>query len=118
MQIKKTIIYLLEWLLPSSTAVYIIVSQHIGWGVMYFWDYPMNIPAYLIACISGAILYYPINKYVFKNGCDPIEIYINDEPISVEKGDNIQVAFKTISEDKETIKYDFQHIGLLKVVKT
>ncbi len=97
MNIKKIIIYLLEWLLPSSTAIYIVASINITWGVLYFWGYPMNIPAYLIACISGAIIYYPINKYVFKNGCSSIQIQINGKPITVEEGEKVWVGRGTDS---------------------
>jgi len=66
MKLKKLTIYLLEWLIPSSTAVYIILAQQITWGTYNFWGYDMNLPAYTVACVTGAIIYYPVNKYIFK----------------------------------------------------
>ena len=91
MNYKKTIIYLLEWLTPSSTAVYIVMSQKFLWGTYYFWGYGMNLPAYIIACISGAILFYPINKYIFKTGCHPIKIKVNGKQFEVLEGTELQV---------------------------
>ena len=85
MDIKKTIIYMIEWILPSSTAIYIIVSQKILWGTLYFWGYGMNIPSYLIACTVGAIIFYPVNKYIFKH--DRVLIIIDGKKIEIKNGD-------------------------------
>lgn len=90
MKLKKVIMYLLEWLIPSSTAVYIILATKFDWGTYFFWGYPMNMPAYVIACITGALLYYNVNKYIFKTSCDPIEITVNGISLEVLKGDVIK----------------------------
>ncbi len=91
MNLKKTILYLLEWFIPSSTAVYIIAATKFTWGTYLFWGYPMNIPAYIIACFVGAIIYYPLNKYVFKNKCEPINIIINGKMMTVYPLDKIEI---------------------------
>ncbi len=91
MNIKKTIMYLLEWLVPSSTAIYIIMAQQFAWGTYYFWGYGMNLPAYVVACISGAIIFYPINKYIFKHDCSTITIKINGKDFHVKEGMAIEV---------------------------
>lgn len=91
MNIKKMILYLLEWFIPSSTAVYIVAAAEFTWGTYLFWGYPMNIPAYIIACITGAIIYYPLNKYVFKNKCEEIPIDINGRKIMIRPYDKINI---------------------------
>jgi len=91
MNLKKTIMYLLEWLLPSSTAVYIIASTNFTWGTYLFWGYPMNLPAYIIACIAGALIFFPVNKYIFKNKCDAVEIKINGNIFRVNNHDEFMV---------------------------
>jgi len=58
MNLKKIIIYLVEWLTPSSTAVYILMHEYWGYSLL---------PSYFVACITGAIIFYPVNKYIFKN---------------------------------------------------
>ncbi len=91
MNIKKTIIYLIEWLLPSCTAIYIIMSQQFTWGTYYFWGYGVNLPAYMIACILGAIIFYPINKYIFKHNYNLITIKVNGKTFKVKDGIEIEV---------------------------
>jgi len=53
----KLLLYILEWLIPTSTAVYIYLHDYKGVDM---------IAAYLVACTVGAIIYYPLNRYVFK----------------------------------------------------
>lgn len=86
MNVKRILMYLLEWIIPSSTAVYIVASTQFTYGTYYFWGYPLNLPAYFIACMAGAIIYYPVNKYIFKNKCEPICITVNGEIVEVKKG--------------------------------
>ncbi len=90
MNIKKVIMYLLEWLIPSSTAVYIVLATKFIWGTYLFWGYAMNVPAYIIACIAGAIIYYPINKYIFKN-CQSMNIKINGKDYKVKEGMELDI---------------------------
>ena len=91
MNIKKTIMYLLEWIIPSSTVVYIVMATKFTWGTFVFWGYSMNIPAYLIACFVGAVIYYPLNKYIFKTGCHPVKIKVNGIPFEVLEGTELKV---------------------------
>jgi len=91
MNLKKIILYLLEWFIPSSTAVYIVTSVHFTWGTYLFWGYPLNLPAYAIASLVGAIIYYPLNKYVFKNNCESIKIKINGQVFFVDPLDEFEV---------------------------
>ncbi len=91
MNLKKILMYLLEWFIPSSTAVYIVAATKFTWGTYLFWGYAMNLPAYTIACIAGALLYYPINKYIFKNKCESVNITINGNTYMVDSGDEFDV---------------------------
>ena len=93
MNIKKILIYLAEWLIPSSTAIYIIAAANFTWGTYLFWGYAMNIPAYLIACMAGACIYYPVNRYIFKNRCEAIDIIVNTKHLTVNNGDIIETVF-------------------------
>jgi len=90
MNIKNIIIYLLEWLIPSSTLVYIVASVNILWGNITVYDYTLNLPAYLIACVAGAIIFYPVNKYIFKHECKTITITVNGVKQIVKEGDEIK----------------------------
>lgn len=92
MNAKRIIFYLLEWLIPSSTAVYIILTAEFTWGTYLFWGYAMNVPAYIIACMVGAIIYYPINKYIFKN-CQSMNIKINGKDYKVKEGSEFNDLF-------------------------
>ena len=53
----KTVLYIFEWMIPSSTAVFIYLNNYLSVEML---------PAYLIASMAGAIIYYPVNKYIFK----------------------------------------------------
>lgn len=70
----KNILYILEWIIPSSTGVYIYLNQYYGMEM---------ISAYFIACTVGMIIYLPINKFIFKNKCEPITIYVNGVELKV-----------------------------------
>lgn len=66
--------------------MYIVAATKFSWGTYVFWGYPMNLPAYGLACIAGAVIYYPLNKYVFGKKCNEIEITINGKKKKVKEG--------------------------------
>lgn len=57
MILKKWALYWAEWLIPSSTAVYIVLHDVYGFSM---------IPAYFAGSIFAGIIFYPVNKYIFK----------------------------------------------------
>ncbi len=57
MKLKKWALYWTEWLIPSSTAIYIVLHDFLGVGML---------PAYFIGSLSAGIIFYPLNKYIFK----------------------------------------------------
>jgi hypothetical protein len=91
MNIKKMILYVSKFFIPSGTAAYIIVTNSFNWGTYLFWGYSMNIPAYIISCIIAAIIYYPLDQYVFKSKCEEIPIDINGRKIMIRPYDKIDV---------------------------
>jgi len=56
-RLKKMSLYWAEWLIPSSTAAYIILHEWYGYNM---------IPSYIVASLLPGIIYYPLNKYIFK----------------------------------------------------
>ena len=57
MKLRKWALYWAEWLLPSSTAIYIILHEYFSIEMIL---------AYFIGSISAGIIFYPVNKYIFK----------------------------------------------------
>jgi hypothetical protein len=103
MELKKFILYIIEWLTPSCTAAYIILTDKISWGTYIIWGYPVNIPSYIIASLAGAAVFYYLNKYIFKSSGELFGITINGIPITVYPQDEITIYNRTIKGDTMTI---------------
>jgi hypothetical protein len=89
MNIKKIILYLLEWLLPSCTVFYLIISKYIIMGTYNIFGLSLNVPSYILASLLGAGMFYYLNKYIFRSEHKEINITINGSPHIVHEGDTI-----------------------------
>lgn len=101
MELKKFILYLLEWLTPSCTAVYIVLTDKISWGTYILWGYSVNIPSYIIASLTGAAIFYYLNKYIFKKKDESIEITINGMVYHAYPNDTFMVWETSIRQERK-----------------
>ena len=58
MQIENILIYYMTWMLPSATALYILLHEKYKIG---------RIKSYIISCFIAGTIMYPIEHYVFLN---------------------------------------------------
>ncbi len=89
---KQWVLYWLMWFTPSSTAFFIILST---------WANINIISSYLLSCVFGGLLFLPLNKYIFKNKCEPITIIINGMKYKVNDNDVFMVWETSIRQVKE-----------------
>jgi hypothetical protein len=104
MELKKFILYLIEWLTPSCTAAYIVLSDKIHWGTYIFWRYSINIPSYILASLAGAAIFYYLNKYIFKAEDVGIEVTINGISCTLNRGDKVTIdKYITVKINQEVL---------------
>jgi len=92
MKLKKFILYLMEWLTPSCTAAYIVLTDKIQWGTYMFWGYAVNIPSYILASLAGAAIFYYLNKYIFKSDVKEVIVTVDGSTYTMRDGDNIRAV--------------------------
>lgn len=56
-KIKKVLVHIAIWVFPSTTPIYIITHEYLGYGML---------AGYLIACAIPCIVAYPVEAWVME----------------------------------------------------